>query len=302
MVESVPLSLLRMFEAAGRAGSFAAAARELNRSPSAVSHAIKALERQLGTRLFERTTRSVRLSPEGDLLFRAVSRGYLEIRAGLEAISTRSPNLLRLHCAPSLAAQWLTPRLVGMLKERPNLDVRLAASTDYVDFPSDAFDADIVYGVPASKGVVVVPLGEETVTPMCAPELAAAIAAPEDLLAHRLIRSDNKRLQWIHWFRANAIAVPGPQGPRFDRSFLAIAAAVDGLGVALESTRLAERELESGALIRPLSGTCRDLTYIGHHLVYSEASRHMAAIRQFEDWLLDQLALARADGAAGTVS
>ena len=132
------------------------------------------------------------------------------------------------------------PRLAEFLKH-PGIEVRLAAGTDYTRFNADEFDADIVYGPPRVEGLIVVPLGEETITPLCAPDLAATIATPSDLLDHVLIQSDSKQIQWADWFAANGLLAPPPNGSRFDRSFLAIAAAAEGLGVALESTRLAEQ-------------------------------------------------------------
>ena len=65
-----------------------------------------------------------------------------------------------------------------------------------------------------------------------APALAATLRSPTDLLKASLIQSDNKMLRWPHWFEANGLPAPPVQGIRFDRSFLAIAAAADGLGVA----------------------------------------------------------------------
>ena len=110
---------------------------------------------------------------------------------------------------------------------------------------------------------------EETVTPLCAPHIAAAIESPADLLRHPLIQSDNKQVRWPAWFALNGIAVPASsRGSRFDRSFLAIAAAADGLGMALESTLLAEREIGRGRLVAPLAGRAQDIRYVGHHLVY----------------------------------
>lgn len=156
MLQNVPLSFLRIFEAAGRTGSFRAAATELNLTPSAVSHAIRKLEQVLGVTLFERDTRNVRLSYEGEALMRHVARAFEELRRGMEVISTRGPKLLRLHCAPSFAAQWLTPRLPVFLKLHPGIGVRLAAGTDYTRFTADEFDADIVYGPPRGDGVIVV--------------------------------------------------------------------------------------------------------------------------------------------------
>jgi LysR family transcriptional regulator, glycine cleavage system transcriptional activator len=289
MLQNVPLSFLRIFEAAGRTGSFRAAALELNLTPSAVSHSIRKLEQALGATLFERDTRNVRLSYEGEALMRHVSRAFDELRRGMEMISTRGPKLLRLHCAPSFAAQWLTPRLPTFLNLHPGIGVRLAAGTDYTRFSADEFDADIVYGLPRAEGVIVVPLGEETIAPMCAPELASAINTPGDLHEQALIQSDSKQIQWTDWFAANGLGAPPPIGSRFDRSFLALSAAAAGLGVALESTRLAERELASGRLVMPLEKTVKPIRYVGHNLVFPRYVRHRHPLRVFTDWLLAEL-------------
>lgn len=289
MLQHVPLSFLRIFEAAGRTGSFRAASAELNLTPSAVSHAIRKLEQALGIPLFERDTRNVRLSYEGEAMMRHVSRAFDELRRGMEVVSTRGPKLLRLHSAPSFAAQWLTPRLADFLKQHPGVELRLAAGVDYTRFTSDEFDADIVYGLPRVEGLIVVPLGEETITPMCTPDLAAKIASPSDLFNHVLIQTDSKQIQWADWFSANGLVAPPPNGSRFDRSFLAIAAAAEGLGVALESTRLAERELASGRLVMPLEQKSIPIRYVGHNLVFPRYVRQRHPLRAFAEWLLAEL-------------
>src|SRR3954467_995186 len=95
----VPISTLRVFEAAARWQSFHAAASELNLTPSAVSHAIKKMEEALGVELFERRGRRVSLSSEGQTLMGYTERGFDELDRGLDAVSARPPQLLRLHCA-----------------------------------------------------------------------------------------------------------------------------------------------------------------------------------------------------------
>lgn len=291
MLDQIPPSILRAFEAAGRTGSFRAAAVELSLTPSAVSHAVRKLERTLGATLFEREGRTMRLSPEGEALMRHVGRAFDELRRGLEIVSTRGPMMLRLHSAPSFAAQWLSPRLSRFLRDHPGIEVRLAAGTDYARFVNDEFDADIIYGPRRDEGLVAVPLGEETVTPLCAPELARQIGTPMDLYRCVLIESDNKQIRWPAWFAHNALAAPRPHGTRFDRSFLAIAAAVNGLGVALESTRLAERELASGRLVRPLAGRAEDVRYVGHYLVFPRTASRRHTLRMFAKWLSMELGL-----------
>jgi LysR family transcriptional regulator, glycine cleavage system transcriptional activator len=290
MVPNIPLTYLKAFEAAGRTRSFRTAASELKLSPSAVSHAIRKLEASLGIALFERRVRAVHLTGDGEALMRYVGAAFEELRRGLEIVSTQSTQLLRLHSAPSFAAQWLTPRLARFRSSNPGIEVRLSAGTDYARFSNDDFDADIVYGNPREEGLVIIPLGLETVTPMCSPELAQRIGQPADILKQVLIRSDSKQVGWDAWCAENGIETPVHYDMRFDRSFLAIAAAVDGLGIALESTRLAERELTSGRLATPLAGKARDIRYAGHRLVYPKA-RGRRVLQTFARWLTDELGL-----------
>ena len=268
MLKDVSLSTVKAFESAARHGSFRAAASELNLSPSAISHSILKLEQTLGTNLFERDGRIVRLSPEGESLMLHVGLAFDELRRGMELVSNRGPQLLRLHSAPSFAAQWLTPRLSRFLSSHPGVEVRLAASTDYARFVNDEFDADIVYGPTRAEATVSIPLGVETVTPLCSPEFAERINEIDDLVGEVLIQSDLKRVRWSDWFKANGKEPVIPHGARFDRSFIAIAAACEGLGVALESTRLAEREMKIGRIVAPLAGRAKDVEYIGHYLVF----------------------------------
>ncbi|MCA1408197.1 LysR family transcriptional regulator [Ensifer sp. IC3342] len=289
MLHMLPLSAIRIFESAARLGSFRAAAEELNLSPSAISHAIARLERDLGVSLFERTTRSVTLTLAGQTLLNHASNAFEELRRGIELVSSKSAQLLRLHCAPSFAAQVLSPRLPNFLKENPGVEVKVAASTTYARFVDGLYDADVVYGEPLNReDLIVVPLGEEIVSPMCSPEMASRIRSPRDLLRLPLIRSDLKRIQWIDWFEANSLGPPPPPSMSFDRSFLAVDAAVNGLGIALESDLLARRELQSGKLIRPFHGVCRDNRYIGHYVAYPKSGSQRRLARVFADWLTKQ--------------
>jgi LysR family transcriptional regulator, glycine cleavage system transcriptional activator len=292
MVLKVPLSTLRVFEAAARRRSFQAAATELNLTPSAVSHAVRKMEESLGVVLFERVGRGVSLSSEGQTLMGYTERAFEELPRGMEAVAARAPRLLRLHSAPSFAAHWLTPRLARFFAQHPEVDVRLSAGVDYARFDTGEFDADIIYGLPRQEGLAVLPLKEEVVTPLCAPHIAETIESPTDLLRHRLIQSDNKQVRWPAWFALNGIAVPSTsRGSRFDRSFLAIAAAADGLGVALESTLLAEREILRGRLVAPLAGRSQDIRYVGHHLSYPPPFERRVQLRVFAQWLTRELDL-----------
>lgn len=291
----VSLTLLRAFEAAARTGSFNVAAAELHLSASAVSHAIRKLEITLAVNLFERDGRKMRLSSDGKALLRYVGSAFDDIRRGIEFVSARGPKALRVHSAPSFAAQWLTPRLSRFLAAHPDVDIRLSASVDYTRFSTDEFDVDIVYGRPQVEGTVVIPLGEETITPLCAARLASLIHRPEDLFRLALIDSDNKQVRWPDWFAANGLSAPLTRNMRFDRSFLAISAAANGLGVALESTRLAESEIASGRLVPILAGRSVDVRYVGHYLVFPRIAVRRLTLRAFIDWLTQELGLASID-------
>jgi DNA-binding transcriptional LysR family regulator len=295
----LPLQSLRAFEAAARTGSFRGAADSLARTPSAVSHAIRGLEKLIGASLFTRAGRSVQLTVAGETLMGYVERGFGELRLGLSSVTAHEGEapVLRLHCAPSFAAQWLVPRLPRLLAQREGLEVHISAGIDYSRFINNEYDADIVYGRPAAdfygtpghEGVEVMPLCMERITPLCSPDMAARINTPADLLAERLIESENKKVRWRDWFKANGLTAPAPRGSRFDRSFIAISAAADGLGVALESTLLAERELRTGRLVCPLRGKWEDVSYIGHYLAFPGSQRRQRAFRLFLDWIKHEL-------------
>lgn len=290
MLHQVSLPGIRIFETVARRGSHKAAAAELNLSPSAVSHAIKNLEQAMGVQLFEKVGRNTRLSVSGEVFMHHVVAAFDELRRGFEMVSARhGKRVLRLHSAPSIAYAWLTPRLPQFLAANPGIEVRLSAGTDYSRFTADDFDADIVYGPIHAPGVVAVPLAPETVTPLCSPAMAERIRTPQDLLDCNLILSDNKQVRWPHWFDANRMKPVLNHTLRFDRSFLALGVAADGLGVALESTLLAGREMASGRLVAPLAGISTDITYIGHHLVYPRETRQGRLLKIFSEWLTHEL-------------
>jgi LysR family transcriptional regulator, glycine cleavage system transcriptional activator len=284
----VPLSYIRVYEAAGRSLSFADAARELSLSPSAVSHSVRKLEELIGHRLFQRSTREVRLTREGAMLMEHVQRGMEEMQRGFALLTTEERTPLRLHTAPSFATQWLLPRLAGFVRDHPDIDLRFSASTEYAHFDDD-FDLDIVYGEPKSSQHEKIPLTVEGLTPLCSPALAEYIRKPEDLYGMPLIQCEVQMYQWKGWFETNQLPPPTHYGLRFDRSAMAIAAAVDGLGVVLESTLLSERELQRGELVRPLAGSTRDVEYVGHYLVHPRRQGRHEAFETFKAWLMTEL-------------
>jgi LysR family glycine cleavage system transcriptional activator len=284
------LAALRIFEAAGRTESFAAAAAELDLSPSAVSHAIRKLEEAAGLALFTRSTRAIVLTPAGRVLLEHVQRGFEEMQRGFRQAAPEPTVVpLRLHTAPSFGTQWLMPRLARFIADNPGINLRFSADTQYANFDDDDYDIDIVYGEPAGGRHERLPLVIEELTPLCSPALARRITAVQDLYAQPLIQSTGQSVRWGGWFSANNVATPADFALAFDRSAMSIAAAVDGLGVVLESTLLAERELASRALVAPLRAHSTTVRYVGHYLVYPKRQNQHAAFTQFKAWLLAEL-------------
>lgn len=288
-MKRIPIGALPAFEAAARHLSFKLAARDLNLSPSAVSHAITKLERDIGTLLFDRSHSELRLTSDGMLFHRPVEEAMGLLRGAMATLSTRQSQILRLHSAPSFAAQWLAPRLNQFLAAHPGFEVTISADPKPVRFDQDQFDVDIVYGLSNSEGLTVHSLGTVEIQPMCTPEMAQRLVAIDDMRKVPLIRSMVKTVSWSDWFLANGSTAPQPPSLRFDRSFMAIAAAADGLGVCLEAVPLAERELSSGRLVLPFANRAVTLTEANHFLVYPKRNEDRPVVRAFSDWLLTVL-------------
>ncbi len=294
MQNRVPLKAVQAFEAAARLSSFAHAAEELFVTPSAISHQIKLLEEQFGVRLFHRVHRAVVLTDAGRRYAEEVAAAFARIDMATRELGlTVKSDVLTVHSTPSFATQWLMPRLARFSALHPDIDVRLNASAVAADLVTEAVDLDIRYGIkllPAA-GTMVLPFPRETIVPLCAPALAKGehpIRTPEDLRHHMLIHSEACLVSWRDWMRQHRkVKLDIARGPRFDRSFMAISAAVDGLGVCLDSLLLVERELESGRLVAPFGFDGPKVQGYTVNLLKSRAE--LPKIRSFQDWLFAEL-------------
>jgi len=111
------------------------------------------------------------------------------------------------------------------------------------------------------------------------------VRSADDLIAQPLILSDVNVVQWPRWFAARGVPLtPGTYALRFDRAYLAIEAAVLGLGIALESSRLAEVALRRGDLA-PVFADRKGIQVHAHHLVYPAAHGKWKKVAQFVAWL-----------------
>ena len=284
---------LRAFEAAARLGSFLFASEELHLTPSAISHQIRSLEKHFGRPLFIRHNRQVELTLEGLRLFTAITGAFEMIEAACAEFAPKSAKsqLLSLHCAPSFASKWLSPRLTTFMRGHPAINIRVTASADPVDFArQEELDLAIAYGKPpAVRGVSAEPLGFELIAALAAPQLAKKFDLTKSTATKGLvlIESAVSPVRWSDWFALNGLGSPkGAERPSFDRGALSVSAAAQGLGFALESTRFAEDELKSGELVRAGGGHLRDVRREMHFLCYRTAQRDLKKIVAFRRWLL----------------
>lgn len=281
--------LLRSFEAAARLESFSLAAAELHLTPSAISHQVRELEAYFGRPLFVRRNRRVEPTPEGRRLLDSLVRVFDVIEAACAEVSLAPQSqVLALHCPPSFATKWLGPRLPDFMQTHPEINLRLTSGPEPIDLTRvQEVDVAISYGSVIDRaGLVCTPLGRERIVPLCAPRLLRPGATPAQLLGELvLIDSQLSGIGWPRWFTLNGIEIPQRPRPSFDRAALAISAAVDGVGVALESTRLAERELERGELIELGADHFMPLQQATHFLAYRANERQLHKVRSFREWL-----------------
>jgi LysR family glycine cleavage system transcriptional activator len=283
------LGALEAFEAAGRLGSFQAAAAALHVTPSAVSRQIKTLEDDLGVLLFHRLHRGVRLTDEGRAYLAEVQGALGRIaKATTRLVGAHSDARLRLSVLPSFAGNWLLPRLGDFERAHPGVSVEMNATTDYADFERDDVDAAIRFGAGPWPGVHFEPLLELRFFPVCSPEIAASLRTPADLAAQRLLHESHVPGAWPQWLAAAGVPHLRSHDARtFDNAQLLLEAALAGQGIALATDVLAHRYLAEGRLVRPF-----DLAAVStatYHFVCRRGDLDRPAVRALRDWIVEAM-------------
>ena len=285
---------LRAFEAAARLGSFVRASEELHITASAVSHQVRALEAYFGRALFAADTRAKILTDDGGRLSAGLVHAFDAIETACAEVTPKtSASTLTVHCAPSFAAKFLGPRLSGFMDRHPSILIRMSSGAGSYDLiRNETTDVAIIYGdVPIGPGMSVDALGEETITALCAPSLAATLHdyGRRAMMALPLIESSVSPVRWSDWFAANGLG-RHPQMPTtgFDRGALVISAAVQGMGVALETERFVEAELASGQLVTLGAGRFHAIRRVLHRLV-ARTGAQPHRVRVFRSWLLEEV-------------
>lgn len=291
-----PLNALRAFEAAARHMHFANAARELGLTPTAISHQVKLLEDLLGTRLFVRLPRPMKLTPEGANLYPVLRDGLDRIAEAIAGMSTaRGAAPLILSVPHSFGSRWMVPRLAA-LKEATGLDIAMEADDRMVDLHARTVDCAVRYPETPPKGVVAHPIVEDAMAPVCAPSLLkrhGVPTKPSDLTKLPLIHYRWKTPRrdapsWERWLLEAERHEPGvstvsvAHGIRLSEEAHGIEAALAGQGVALASTVEVSHDVATGRLVMPSPVTIPGLTFF---LVHLKGHRRAADMARLAEWM-----------------
>jgi putative choline sulfate-utilization transcription factor len=292
---SIALDAMRTFEACGRLLSFTAAAHTLASSQPAVSQQIKRLEGQLGQRLFERTHRSIALTPAGRTLLAHVQEGLQSIDAGVLAVQSatqRAP--LQVQTDFAFAAYWLLPRIGRFQQDHPDIALSLLTSNQAALEANTQADATIVFGSGRVKHAQADLLFQEEVFPVCSPHLLPTAAARRQFnpAAQPLLQlTTNPHHAWFDWQRLLAelgLTQPPQYAPiNFDNYTLLVQAAIAGQGIAIGWRHLVDDLLDTGLLVRVGKASAR--SSLGYHLVIPQRKRQSVAVKTFARWLLAEM-------------
>jgi LysR family glycine cleavage system transcriptional activator len=256
-----PLTSLRAFVATARHLNFIRAAEELHVTSAAVGQQIRLLEDYLGQPLFHRARGQLQLTSAGLSLMPGLTDAFDAVLAAMAQFAASDHDLpISVSVAPSFASKWLIPRLDGLRRAAPGLQVLVDASTQLTDLNTGDADCVIRYGSGAYPGLVVDHLFSEAVLPICSPEFADRHSLwdgpqfMEDvtLLHEEGAEHDHSCPDWNAWLRAEGLSYRLSQGGfRLNQSSLVIDAALAGQGLGLGKVRLAEAELRAGRLVSP---------------------------------------------------
>jgi LysR family glycine cleavage system transcriptional activator len=282
------LNGLRAFEAAARHLSFTRAAAELNVTQTAISHQIHRLEQQIGIPLFVRRNRALLLTREAEAYLPSVRTAFEDLRRATARL--RRPDregLITVSTTASLAAKWLVTRVAAFQDANPGIEVRITTSPHLVDFEREEVDIAVRYGRGSWPGLRANWLMAEDIFPVCSPALLRGdrpLRRPEDLAHHTLLHATVSREDWQLWLTAAGLPVTlaTRRGMSFDQSFMAIQAAVEGLGIALGRTRFVEADIAAGRLVVP--------AVAGFYVVAPEETADTPRIALFRDWLIGSVA------------
>ncbi|WP_267382898.1 MULTISPECIES: LysR family transcriptional regulator [unclassified Sphingomonas] len=256
------LSGLDAVLAVARLRNFRAAALEIGVSRSAISHAIAALEQEMGVRLFHRTTRSVSLTEAGEAFVGELAPAMGMIRAAIERAGAHQETptgRLRINASVGAARRLLDPVLYEYLHRYPAITVEIVTESRKVDIVRDGFDAGVRMLESVPQDMIAVPFGGDlSFAVVGSPgyfEKRAKPHVPADLAQHRCIHDRSPSRAINDWRLSKGdehVSFMGTGPLILDEPALMLEAAREGVGLAFLSCWNVERDLAMGSLVRVL--------------------------------------------------
>ena len=279
------LPALRVFEAAGRHMSFTKASAELNVTQAAVSHQIRALEDQLGARLFLRTTRRLSLTPAGAKLLPRIAEAFRLVEDAVADLG-RAETVLTITTTPSFGAKWLAPRL-GRLFERQNgLEVQVRHTMALVALAREGVDVGIRWGRGRWAGLESELIGRPALVPVASPDYMAKLkpTGRQDVARAVLLHEDS-RGDWIEWLAlAGLDRGLAAHGPILDDDNTLVAATLAGQGLALLPREIVVGDVIAGRLVEVFDLPTGE--GYGYYLVYPPGALDIPRVRVFREFVL----------------
>ena len=287
------LADLSAFSAIATHRSFRLAADALGVSRSSLSHTMLALERGLGVRLLNRTTRSVAPTEAGEALLARLGPVLRELDEALDSLADAGGEpggTLRINANESAARLLLRSAVPTFLARFPGMALELIAEGRLVDIVEQGFDAGVRLGESIPRDMVAVPItGDLRFVVVAAPSYLAEREpprTPDDLQTHRCIRQrlpSGKRYRWEFRQHREEVAIDVPGALTLDHNGLMVEAAADGMGLAYVPELAARASLDDGRLVLVLEDWCPSIPGLS---LYYPGHRHVpAGLRAFIDVL-----------------
>lgn len=284
-----PLHALRAFEAAARHLHFARAAAELHLTPTAISHQIRQLEEILEVKLFHRYPRPIRLSAEGAALYPVLRESFDKIADSVAGISNLDADRpLTVSVTVAFASLWLMRRLPD-LRSQTGLTLKIEADNRPVDLSGGDVDFAIRYAAQVDPEGQWLPLFDDNLIPLCAPDLLRKHTVRHDadilrlpLIQYRWNLGAEAAPSWQRWAHAAGLGGAPPRiAQHFSEEINAMDAALAGQGVVLASDVLAHAALAAGSLVRLSETELRGRTFWA---VSRRDFPRLPEVEQFASW------------------
>lgn len=273
------LRSIAAFEAAARHSSFTRAADELNLTPGAISHAIKALEERIGQQLFERSGRAVSLTAAGQTFAARIRLSLRLLSDAFETMPRRGRERLVISTTSGIAQKILAPHLDALQRSSPGTSFDIRTGNALADF-DDGIDLAIRFGPGGWRGLQSRFLGQETLFPVVSSHYNHGDwpMTQGELAGHRLIHHPESN--WRLWLDPDDVdPISSCSAFHLDDAVAVIEAAVAGAGIALARGRFVDQDLRSGRLNRILKRSVP--AEYGYWAVWDASSTKLESIAAF---------------------